>query len=90
MDNVKFKVYTSISLIDWRRWKMTISEQIKVLCVRCDISVAELARRVGKSPQNMSSKLKRGSFTMEDLDDIAEAVGVTFERHFVLNNGDKV
>ena len=26
---------------------MTISEQIKVLCVRCNISVAELARRMG-------------------------------------------
>ena len=26
---------------------MTISEQIKVLCVRSNISVAELARRMG-------------------------------------------
>jgi transcriptional regulator with XRE-family HTH domain len=69
---------------------MTISEQIKVLCVRSNISVAELARRLGKSPQNMNSKLKRGSFTIEDLDDIAEAVGVTFERSFLLTNGDKV
>lgn len=29
---------------------MTISEQIKVLCVRCNISVAELARRMGTTP----------------------------------------
>jgi transcriptional regulator with XRE-family HTH domain len=69
---------------------MTISEQIKVLCVRSDISVAELARRLGKSPQNMNSKLKRGSFTVNDLDEIAEAVGVKFERYFVLDNGDQV
>jgi transcriptional regulator with XRE-family HTH domain len=69
---------------------MTISEQIKVLCVRSDISVAELARRLGKSPQNMNSKLKRGSFTVNDLDEIAEAVGVKFERYFVLENGDQV
>ena len=27
---------------------MTISEQIKVLCVRSDISVAELARRIDR------------------------------------------
>ena len=38
---------------------MTISEQIKVLCVRSDISVAELARRIGTSPQNLSGKMKR-------------------------------
>lgn len=47
---------------------MTISEQIKVLCVRCGVSEAELARRLGKSPQSFNSKMKRESFTVEDLD----------------------
>ena len=42
---------------------MTISEQIKVLCVRSDISVAELARRIGTTPQNFNGKMKRESFT---------------------------
>ena len=40
----------------------TISEQIKVLCIRSNISVAELARRLGKSPQSFNAKLKRESF----------------------------
>ena len=40
---------------------MTISEQIKVLCVRSNISVAELARRMGTTPQNFNSKMKRES-----------------------------
>ena len=69
---------------------MTISEQIRMLCGRLNISVAELARRTGKSPQNFNSKLKRESFTIEELDSIAEATGTTFERNFVLNNGEKV
>ena len=38
---------------------MTIAEQIKVLCVRCGVSEAELARRLGKSPQSLNSKMKR-------------------------------
>ena len=46
---------------------MTISEQIKVLCVRSNISMAELARRLGKSPQALNAKLKRESFTIEEL-----------------------
>ena len=33
---------------------MTISEQIKVLCVRQNLSLAELARRLGKSPQSFN------------------------------------
>ncbi len=69
---------------------MKISEQIKVLCVRMNISVAELARRTGQSPQNFSSKMKRESFSMGELDRISEAVGVTFERSFIFPNGDKV
>ena len=63
---------------------MTISEQIKVLCVRSDISVAELARRIGTTPQNFSGKMKRESFTIAELEDIAGAVNSSFERKFVL------
>lgn len=69
---------------------MTISEQIKVLCVRSDISVAELARRIGTTPQNFNGKMKRESFTISELEDIADAVNSSFERKFVLKNGEKV
>lgn len=69
---------------------MRLAEQIKVLCVRSNISVSELARRVGTSPQNFSAKLKRGTFTIADLEKIAKAVDCEFERNFVLKNGDKV
>ena len=67
-----------------------ISEQIRVLCVRSNISVAELARRLGKSPQSFNSKLKRESFTIAELNTIAEAVGANFVRKFVLFNGEQI
>lgn len=67
---------------------MNISEQIKVLCVRTNISVSELARRIGTTPQNLNAKLKRETFTVADLDQIADATGTTFERKFVLENGE--
>ena len=69
---------------------MTISEQIKVLCVRCNMSEAELARRLGKSPQRFNAKMKRESFTIDDLNEIAEAVGVEFKRNFILSNGEEI
>lgn len=69
---------------------MTISQQIKVLCVRCNVSEAELARRLGKSPQSFNSKMKRGSFTILELEDVAEALGVKFNREFILSNGEKI
>ena len=69
---------------------MNVSEQIKILCIRSNISVSELARRVGTSPQNFNAKLKRETFTVSDLEKIAEVVDCTFERSFVLENGDIV
>lgn len=69
---------------------MEISAQIRMLCGRLNISVAELARRTGQSPQNFNSKLKRESFTMAELDKIAEVTGTTFERNFVFDNGERI
>lgn len=69
---------------------MTISEEIKVLCVRSNISMAELARRIGISPQSLNGKMKRESFTVAELNVIADAVGATFERKFILYNGEEV
>ena len=69
---------------------MTISEQIKVLCVRSNISVAELARRLGKSPQSFNAKMKRESFTIAELQLIAQAVDAKFNRNFELSSGEKI
>lgn len=69
---------------------MQISEQIRVLCVRCNVSEAELARRLGKSPQNFNSKMKRGTFTITDLEKVASALGVQFKRTFILGNGEEI
>ena len=41
---------------------MTISEQIKVLCVRSNISVAELARRMGDYTAKFQFKNETGKF----------------------------
>ena len=69
---------------------MSISEQIKVLCGRANISNAGLARRLGVSPQSLSAKMKRESFTVAELEKIADAVGASFVRKFVLFSGDEI
>ncbi len=69
---------------------MTVTEQIKVLCVRCNVSEAELARRLGKSPQSFNSKMRRGTFNVHEMDKIADVLGVDFKRVFILANGEEV
>lgn len=69
---------------------MPTSEQIKILCVKLGISVSELARRCGSSPQAFSQKMKREGFTPADLKDVAGVVGCGFETSFILPNGERV
>lgn len=72
------------------KYQISISEQIKILCVMTNISMAELARRIGLSPQSMSARLKRESFSIRELEIIADAVGATFSRKFILYNGEEI
>lgn len=69
---------------------MTVSEKIRVLAAMNNISIAEIARRLNTSPQSFSGKLKRESFTINDLEEIADVVGVTFDYNFIFNDGKKV
>ena len=69
---------------------MNISEQIRVLCARLNISQAELARRMGQTPQGFSNKMKRKSFTVGELEKIADATGVKFKRAFALLSGEEI
>ena len=69
---------------------MTTSDMIRELCEKKHISLAELARRIGQSPQNFNKKLKRGTVSFDEMMEIAEALGVSYEQAFVLPDGDKI
>lgn len=71
---------------------MALSDRIRILLIKRDnISEAELARRLGVSPQNLNNKMKRDNFTEKDLSDIAKALDCTFKVSFVLNDtGEEV
>ena len=69
---------------------MTVGEQVKILCLRCGISVSELSRRLGKSNQAFGQKLKRGTVTVDEMKTIAEAAGCKYEGAFILPDGSKI
>ena len=69
---------------------MTISDKIRVLCARKNISMAELARLTGQSTPNLNLKLKRASFNINDLDKIASVVGANFEFCFIVNGNERI
>lgn len=69
---------------------MTTSDLIRELCDKLNISLAELCRRIGQTPQNFNKKLKRGTVSFEEMIAIAEAVNVSYEQAFVLPDGAKI
>ncbi len=69
---------------------MTTSDMIRELCEKQNISLAELCRRIGQTPQNFNKKLKRGTVSFEEMMAIAEALGVGYEQTFLLPNGEKI
>lgn len=69
---------------------MTTSDMIRELCEKQNISLAELCRRIGQTPQNFNKKLQRGTVSFEEMMRIAEALGVGYEQAFVLPDGSKI
>ena len=69
---------------------MTTAEMIKELCKRMNISVSELARRIGQTPQNFNKKLQRETVNLDELKAIADVLGVKFEQAFILPGGNEI
>ena len=69
---------------------MNTSSLIKELCKKNNISMAELARLLGQTPQNFAKKLKRETVSTEELMAIGDLLGVKFEQSYTLENGEKI
>lgn len=69
---------------------MTTSNMVRELCEKQNISLAELCRRIGQTPQNFNKKLKRGTVSPEEMMTIAKALSVIYEQAFLLPDGEKI
>lgn len=69
---------------------MTTSDMVRELCDKKSISLAELSRRIGQTPQNFNKKLKRSTVSFEEMMIIAKTLEVGYEQAFVLPDGEKI
>lgn len=69
---------------------MTTSEQIRVLCTRKGISISELARKIGQTPQNFNAKIKRNSVSDDEIKLICQELGVQHYHYFVMNDDERI
>ncbi|NJE73742.1 XRE family transcriptional regulator [Pseudoflavonifractor sp. SW1122] len=65
---------------------MTTSDMIRELCNRKSISLAELCRKIGQTPQNFNKKLQRETVSFEEMLLIAKTLNVGYEQVFILED----
>ena len=65
---------------------LTFGEKIKVIMGRRGVTITDLAKKTGQSPQNMSNKMNRDNFSEKELKEIAAALDCTFETIFKMND----
>lgn len=69
---------------------MRIDDQLKMLCLKSNMSLAEMARRLNKTPQAFNQKMKRGNFSVDELANIALVSGCELKCEFIYSNGETV
>lgn len=68
-----------------------ISEKIRILLIKRNVTMSELASKIETTPQNLSNKLNRDNFNEKEIRSIAEALGCDFNVTFTLKEtGDTV
>lgn len=71
---------------------MTTAEMVRKLCEKENISISELARRIGYTPQNLNKKLQRDTLTTDEMQAIAGAVSATYTyyQEFAFKDGETI
>lgn len=69
---------------------MTMEQKVSMALAYKGISQAALARALETTPSNFNQKLKRGTFTIEELEKIAKALGAKYFFGFEFEDGTKV
>lgn len=68
---------------------MEIGKVIKCCLTYKDMSITDLAARLGVTQQNMSKRLITGKFTTNELHKIADELGAEYHSYFQFPDGTR-
>ena len=66
--------------------QLTVSEKIRIILGRRNLTITDLAAALNTSRQNLTNKLNRDNFTEKDIKQIAAALNCSYETLFTLND----
>lgn len=69
---------------------MTARKIIEMAIAYAGISNSELARRLGWSPQTLNQRMNTGKFTVDEWNQIGEALGAKTKIGFIFPDGREI
>ena len=90
LDNNNQMVYNIIHKYILGRNTMTRSELIKIICQKNNISLSELARRIGQTPQNFNKKILRNTISDDELSKILLVLNIEYEQKIRFSDGTSI
>ena len=69
---------------------MTTEQKINMAVAYKRLSQASLARAIGMTPSNFNQKIKRETFTKDELEKMAAALGAVYNAYFEFPDGTKI
>jgi DNA-binding transcriptional regulator YdaS (Cro superfamily) len=70
--------------------QMTTEQKINMAAAYKGISQAALARAIGMTPSNFNQKIKRETFSPDEMSAIALALGAVYTASFEFPDGTKI
>lgn len=69
--------------------QLSVSEKIKIILGRRNMTVSDLAKKLNTSRQNLTNKFSRSNFSEKELRQIAEAMDCSVDVLFALNDTEE-
>lgn len=69
---------------------MVMAEKIKILLIKKNISLKDLAEKLNCTPSNISNKMRRNNFSESELLEIAQALECEFNATFTIKDTGEI
>ena len=69
--------------------QLSVSEKIKIILGRRNMTVSDLAKKLNTSRQNLTNNFSRSNFSEKELRQIAEAMDCSVDVLFTLNDTEE-
>lgn len=66
--------------------ELTVTEKVKIILGRRNMTAKELAEKLGMSRQSLANRFAHNNWTEKDIQRIADAMDCTYNAQFIMND----